>query len=231
MTTIATDGKTVAFDTLITAGGQIVGHIDKAVEIAPGIIVAGGGSHEAVQTFIEWMRMTWKSDTRVPKPKLANREGFRGILVDTNAGACWGYEEKLFPFRTQLPYTLGEGGDVAIGAMLAGKTPLEAVKIASTLYPATGGEIKFLPAPKGIPYKMTAVFDDKTVVTEGVMETGGVEIPLPRVNESLTLARLWLGEDDTHTNGQPKTSASPQPVETTSADDADQRPGTGAAGN
>lgn len=209
MTTIATDGRTVAFDTLITAGGQIVGHIDKAVEIAPGIIVAGGGSHEAVQTFIEWMRMTWKSDTRVPKPKLANREGFRGILVDTNAGACWGYEEKLFPFRTQLPYTLGEGGDVAIGAMLAGKTPLEAVKIASTLYPATGGQIKFLPAPKPI------------TIAE-----------MPVSEEAAALVASWLkDEDDTHTIDPPKTSASPQPVETTSADDADQRPGTGAAGN
>lgn len=45
------------------------------------------------------------------------------------------------PHEVDLPFACGSGSDYAIGAMLAGKSPREAVELAAKKNSATGGKI------------------------------------------------------------------------------------------
>lgn len=144
MTIIATDGKTIAFDSMVVCGAVRVGSMEKVVEIAPKIFVGGTGDQEDVQSFIEWQKACMVSG-RVPKPTLD--EGFSGIMFNARTGEVWSYERKLFPMRVSVPYAIGAPGDVALGAMMAGCGPRLAVEIAIQASPLCGGDITELPAP------------------------------------------------------------------------------------
>lgn len=144
MTTIATDGKCVAFDSLVTGGGTFVfGHIDdKCIEPSPGIIIGAAGRHDDCKAFQEWACKEMLSSQN-EKPKLGDE--FVGIIVDLNAGRCHYYTEKLKPLLVNMPFAIGAGDELAIGAMLAGAHPIDAVEIASHHRINTGGDVHCLP--------------------------------------------------------------------------------------
>lgn len=144
MTTIATDGKTVAFDSLVTTSSSFLMHADhqKAFEIAPGIIAAASGNGDDCALFIQWAE-SYVAGKKAEKPKF--EDAFSGIVVDTNKGTCVYFRQPLIPSMVQLPFAIGNGGDMALGAMLVGASPTDAVRAAATRDLSTGGIVRELP--------------------------------------------------------------------------------------
>lgn len=148
MTTVATDGYVVAFDTRATRGATVsTDSLNKAVMLDDGQIVASAGTLDDMLAFHEYMR-------RLPndaKPKLDS--SFIGIRVNPSTGRVWAYEGNLIPFEVTTPHCIGMGDDLARGAMAMGADPFKAVQIAMQLGPHhTGGEVRFLGDRAGVDY-------------------------------------------------------------------------------
>ncbi|MCK5013229.1 MAG: hypothetical protein KAS66_05375 [Candidatus Omnitrophica bacterium] len=135
MTTIATDGKSMACDSRL-----IGSHIDqintKKIFRVRGKIVGIAGALAEALIFVDWL----KSETKDTKPDLS--DSFEAIVVGPN-GVDW-YGDRLVAVSVGIPAAIGSGGDYAMGAMMAGATPKKAVEIAKKLDPGSGGPVKEL---------------------------------------------------------------------------------------
>lgn len=140
MTTIATDGKTMAADTLITAGGQRVAHMRKVHQTNDGRIYACAGRCEHGTMFGKWL-----DDPQSEKPKLDDEFG---ALVMHRDGRVFHYTDLLEPVEFTIPQAIGSGGDIALGAMLHGASPVAAVQIAAQRDVGTGGAIDVMCCPE-----------------------------------------------------------------------------------
>jgi len=133
MTTIATDGRTMAGDGRGHCRGTVITDDDRKVTRLPdGRIVGCCGSHSDASVFIDWL------ENGGEHPKLD--EDF-GALVLMKTGAVEWYSGRPRPMTPQLPTAIGSGMDMAIGAMIAGRFPGEAVAIAAQRDIYTGGRI------------------------------------------------------------------------------------------
>jgi ATP-dependent protease HslVU (ClpYQ) peptidase subunit len=136
VTTIATDGKSMAGDGLCTGDGLIHGRsVGKVCRLPDGRIVGSAGTAYGQQAFAEWLI------NGGDKPRLA--DSFEGLVLHPD-GRCLTYNEHCQSCDQELPAVTGSGGALALGAMLAGKNPAEAVAIAADRDPFTGGTITVL---------------------------------------------------------------------------------------
>lgn len=136
MTTIATDGRSMAGDGQREIHGTIViRDAQKVRRLSDGRIVGTAGDVAFGMAIVEWLE-----DGGDP-PKL---EDGGCVLVLTPAGEVFHIDKycKLLP--VQVPVAIGSGMDMAIGAMEHGASPFEAVTIAARRDPGTGGEIAVL---------------------------------------------------------------------------------------
>lgn len=135
MTTIATDGKTMAGDGQSEACHTIISQSKKKVIRLPDGSLCGcaGGGVDA-QMFVKWL------GDGGPKPKLKDICALR-LMPD---GSLLYYNERCEPSPVDAPCAVGSGMDFAIGAMLHGATPAEAVAIAVQRDPGTGGKVTAL---------------------------------------------------------------------------------------
>ena len=134
MTTIATDGKTMAGDGLVTSGSTIFGHdLQKVKRLPDGRIVGCAGSGYNGVAFMDWL------ESGGDKPKLG--EDFEAIVLHPD-GSCFTYDESCVAMSESLPTATGSGRQLALAAMDLGKTPAEAVEYAATRDMATGGVIR-----------------------------------------------------------------------------------------
>lgn len=133
MTTIATDGKSMAGDGLVTSEGTVFGSKCVKVEQLPDGRIAGAcGSAYFFGPFIAWL--TNGGDF----PELD--DSFEGLVLSPD-GTCRSYDDKGRSIEEELPVASGSGRQLAIGAMLAGASPAKAVEIAATRDLGTGGTI------------------------------------------------------------------------------------------
>lgn len=127
MTVIAWDGKTLAADRRRTVGGTPmqatkVRKVRDEGTTREYLVGCAGDSFDCVQfidtfKFGEWDRV---------KPV-----DFAALIVDQDA-LIWFMGERPLVHQISLPrFAIGSGADYAIGAMAAGATALEAVRIAS----------------------------------------------------------------------------------------------------
>lgn len=135
MTTIATDGKSMAGDgrgvacgTIISAQGLKVGRL------SDGSLFGMAGAKEDRVPVVEWLENGGK------KPKVQRLSALH-LRAD---GSLWYFNELLNPSGADLPCAVGSGMDLAIGAMEAGASPEMAVEIAARRDPDTGGTITVL---------------------------------------------------------------------------------------
>lgn len=133
MTTIATDGYAVAGDGRSTRNDSVTGNNRRKVHPLPdGSVVGGAGrtadAERAIRTLTEMTNDEVKGDYALirlyPSGKV---EIYEGSLKS--------------PIRSKAPHAIGTGSDVAMGAMLAGATAQEAVKIAGKIDIYTGGKV------------------------------------------------------------------------------------------
>lgn len=135
MTTIATDGKRMAADTWQT-GNYIDQFALQKMEVIEGTLVGVSGSPLHALLFFEWLREGNSND----EPILG--KAFRALRVSSLG--VWFWDKQLTPVEVGAPAAIGSGARFAMGAMLAGATPEEAVRVAMELDPFTGGEVKCL---------------------------------------------------------------------------------------
>lgn len=132
MTTIAWDGRTLAADRQSTWGGTPtkIRKIFRA-EHADGrklIYGCAGLSHEC-QSYTRWI------DGEICKPEFTDLT----ILSIDQKGRIWYANQTMMWARIMTKqWAIGSGCDYAMGAMAAGKTAADAVRIASNLDVSTG---------------------------------------------------------------------------------------------
>jgi ATP-dependent protease HslVU (ClpYQ) peptidase subunit len=133
VTTIATDGKIMAGDTLTTAGGYVVRHAVKVHRATDGRIFGCCGPSVDALKFKAWM-----TDPAAETPKLG--DDFTALILNVDGTVDW-IDCALIPVKSLAPAAIGSGCELAIGAMLAGANPAQAVGIAGQRDTGTGGEI------------------------------------------------------------------------------------------
>lgn len=136
MTTIATDGQSMAADGQVSDHcGTIVDHArPKVHRLADGRIAGAAGSSFDAVSWIEWLDSGKNGNCPIQD------ESFTGLILSTS-GVLW-VDHKGREIATPAPIAIGSGQDVAIGAMMHGATPGEAVNIACKRDPNSGGRIK-----------------------------------------------------------------------------------------
>lgn len=135
MTTIATDGKSMAGDGQASASGTIVSINSRKVHrLKCGRLYGTCGDAANVQAHRRWLENGCEGDA----PKLNGDFGF--IILSRDGTVQQGGSDGI-PVETAAPTALGSGMDLAIGAMDAGKSAAEAVAIAAGRDPNTGGVI------------------------------------------------------------------------------------------
>jgi ATP-dependent protease HslVU (ClpYQ) peptidase subunit len=140
MTTIATDGHTMAADGMTTSGGTIFGrNAVKVHQLSDGRLVGISGCAYYGPLFLEYLE--GKSEL----PELG--EDFEALVLDLD-GTCKSYDHKARTLEEELPTASGSGREIALGAMAVGATPEEAVKAACERDMATGGKITVLTLPR-----------------------------------------------------------------------------------
>ena len=136
MTTIATNGKTLAADRLMSANGDRVGYITKAHRAPDGSVFGVSGPTADCQRFVRWL-------TEEPNDKPDLSEDFSALVLSPE-GVVTYYCSKLEPVEFGEVSAIGSGADFAIGAMFAGASPQEAVKIACIRDVYSGGDVTVL---------------------------------------------------------------------------------------
>lgn len=138
MTTIAWDGKTLAVDSKETANGTIISTSRKKLYLDQGQYKAVAISGDLVDclNIIDWIASGGLGD----KPAIP--EGSSIIAIDECGRAYRYISPCLIRLEIKAPYGDGSGYELVLGAMDAGATAVEAVKIACKRDVYTGGRVR-----------------------------------------------------------------------------------------
>lgn len=132
MTTIATDGKSMAGDRLTHANCYLVADMQKVFRAPSGVIFGASGDAVSCIKFRDFMLKggDW--------PELS--EDFHALLLNVDGTVDW-IDKHRTPVRYAVPAAIGSGCELAIGAMLAGAYPVKAVHIAASRDRCSAGEV------------------------------------------------------------------------------------------
>lgn len=137
MTTVATDGRTLAVDSQWTGQFSCPGGMSKVL-YHDGHIYGACGVDSSIYKFFEWV----KAGQPPERPMINMGEADMSAIELTPTGRLFIWYSDLTRVPGPIPYALGSGGGFAMAAMLSGKDPRAAVKIAAQLDPHTGGAVK-----------------------------------------------------------------------------------------
>lgn len=133
MTTIATDGQSMAADGLVTSGGTIFGrNAVKVHKLKDGRIVGIAGCANYIKPFLAWLAEGGELDDI--------GDDFEALVLNKD-GTCFSYDHKGRSLQEELPTASGSGREIALGAMAVGASPEEAVKAACQRDTSTGGTV------------------------------------------------------------------------------------------
>ncbi len=151
MTTIAFDGKFLAADTCLSLGSSYGGMVHKIVKINDGYLACSGNMQDVVLG-TEYIVAYYMGD-KIPKPQL---DSFGALYVTAAGAEQW--ETKLAPFKIDAPCSEGSGWELALGAMLGGRTAWEACYIAALRDLGSGLPIQYVDVtdPNGVMITMGA---------------------------------------------------------------------------
>jgi ATP-dependent protease HslVU (ClpYQ) peptidase subunit len=145
MTCIATDGKTMAGDGLSCSGDIIVARdVRKIRRLANGTLVGVAGERISCQMMLDWFEAGEDLDKL---PKLLATEGSGegksvvDVLIVRPNGKCEFMDERGVAVSRPLPMAIGSGMEIALGLMLAGKSPRQAVREVARHVASVGGKI------------------------------------------------------------------------------------------
>lgn len=136
MTTIATDGKSMAGDGQAEACHTIITHSRQKVRrLSDGSLFGMAGKGGNADPLAEWLIEGGR------KPKMIGTLSALRLLPD---GRLFYLSESLDPTEITAPSAVGSGMDFAIGALEAGANLKTAIEIACRRDPGSGGKITVL---------------------------------------------------------------------------------------
>lgn len=144
MTTICSDGCTVAADGQETWGSEAVSLTREKLRSWNGKIYGFTGVGALFEPCIRWVD-SGADPNNAPEAKGDNNSW--GLCVFEPDGVVYYSNNAPYPHRYSYPFAVGAGCDYAMGAMLAGASPGRAVEIAAEKNIHTGGKILVLPVP------------------------------------------------------------------------------------
>lgn len=141
MTTIATDGITIAADGLASIGGEVNGLSETKIVIERDWIYALSGAVAMRDALIEWHQAGAKP-ADVPGMQDAD---WTLLVIDRN-GLTYFTAKCAYPCKANAPFAIGSGADYASALMHAGYSPQKAVRliIDKRLDIYTGGDIQVI---------------------------------------------------------------------------------------
>lgn len=142
MTTIATDGKTMAGDGYSYVNGTRATDATVKVErLRDASLYGACGNHGDGVKHRQWLEAQIGGSIVGDCPKLD--DGFGFILLRTDGTILQGGSDGI-GCEIDAPFAIGSGMDYALGAMDAGASPKRAIEIASGRDKSTGGVITVL---------------------------------------------------------------------------------------
>lgn len=143
MTTIATDGRSMAGDGLSIMDGTIVATNSVKVEkLTDGSLFGACGSAADALHLVEFLNGGCIGDW-------PHRTDNFGAIVVRPDGSVFTCSENDGLIKVCAPIAMGSGADYAVGAMDAGASPAEAVSIAIGRDPRSGGSISVVTIDEG----------------------------------------------------------------------------------
>ena len=121
---------------MVSSGSEMVGFTQKVQRTEDGRVFGSCGASVDCAMFAKWMQGAGE------RPELS--DDFAALVL--KGSKVFYLCRKLEPIEFILPQAIGSGSDYALGAMLAGKTPHEAVEIACMRDTRSGGLITSLEA-------------------------------------------------------------------------------------
>lgn len=145
MTTIAWDGVTLAVDSRMMGGDMIRSEdTQKLFRVGDAWVAISGGYEDALAA-VDWLRKGSPKE----KPEL----GDSFCMLVAQDGKVRRYEQKLVGFDCIAEWVAaGSGYEVALGAMAAGASAIEAVKIAARFDPSTNDKVQ-----SAVPFRQAAL--------------------------------------------------------------------------
>jgi 20S proteasome alpha/beta subunit len=136
MTTIATDGLTLAADT--QQNGQYIDRVSarKLYRLQDGSLAGGAGLVASVRKIIRYLDGLDGLEKHAP-----DIDDDTCVLLLAPDGRVYYYDRRLEPVEIGAPAAIGSGAPFAMGAMLAGAAAPRAVEIAIELDTDSGGVV------------------------------------------------------------------------------------------
>lgn len=136
MTVIATDGRSMSGDGLSRDRGGLVCSfsVRKVRRLPDGRIMGVAGNPFDINNLEKWLTEGGEF------PELQDTDSFDLLVLEPN-GDVYCYAKHGRRSKELLPIAIGSGTDLAVGAMEAGASPEQAVRIACARHTECGGEI------------------------------------------------------------------------------------------
>ena len=140
MTTIAVTATQMAADGLRTWGDQVCGRAHKKIKHIGHVLYGFTGLTAMFDPIVEWHQ-----DGARPKdlPECKSDSGWSLIVVD-RFGISKYTSTCPYPERFDPPIAFGAGCDYAMGAMWAGRSAADAIRLVAENCSHTGGEIQVI---------------------------------------------------------------------------------------
>jgi ATP-dependent protease HslVU (ClpYQ) peptidase subunit len=140
MTTIAFKDGILACESQVTNNNAVCGYCQSKIQILEDIAIGFSGSLRDQKLFVDWYKAGEKIEDR---PKY-NSDNWESIIINVETKEVSEYHDGyLIEYKYDF-YALGSGCFLATGAMAAGATAEEAVKIACKYDIYSSGEIHVL---------------------------------------------------------------------------------------
>ena len=145
MTTIASDGRTVSADGQETWGSEIVSLTREKIKLVDGRVFAVTGVAALVDPCIAWA-ISGADPKDAPEVK-GDSNSWQLLEFLASTVVLW---SNTVPYASphNYPFSVGSGCDYAMGAMMAGASSEDAIRIASQKCIHTGGRIAVVPVPQ-----------------------------------------------------------------------------------
>lgn len=142
MTTIITDGKTIAADSLSLMGSEPVAYLNRRKLLVRNrkVYAMSGvaGMREALAAWIDA-----GADPKEAPPTQTDNGGW-GLIVASPGEVIYVTNTCLYPGLMKPPFSIGSGQAYALGALAAGASPRAAIAIAAQFDVNSGGEIQVI---------------------------------------------------------------------------------------
>lgn len=141
MTTIATDGKTIAADRRRVSGSRLVNDSTIKIKVAHGRIYALTGVWAYFDAAIAWHHAGADPEKM---PKTAKDDDWRLIVIERDGSGKVFFSDTPCSENLTYPAAFGSGSDYALAMLDAGFDPAVAVRAAIKRDIHSGGEIQVI---------------------------------------------------------------------------------------